>query len=542
MIRTLLFLFCLMVVSACSSGATEPNTIMVDKADETYSPDNLKPLLDIWQHKTFEYFYNGASATGLAFEGNEHAEKVVTIGGSGFGVMALIVGAERGWITRTQAAERVQKIIRFLGKASRFKGAWSHWYDEDGTSHPFGDQVSTGDLVETSFMMAGLVAANGYFTGTGVEKEIRDSVDSFWNTVDWQFYTNGQTTLNWLYYSEKNEVKMPVSGWNECLITYILALGAPSGLNISDDVYKAGWLNNGNSVNWNRFTYGYKLPLGENTGGPLFFSHYSFLGLNPLMMEDNFVNYWQQNTAHTMINRHYCLYEAPKQNKYANDGWWGLTACNGVGGAWYSARSPSNDDGIIAPTASLSAYPYTPFYSTQMLFTLNKFTRIQGRYGFGDAYSPSKDVVDNSYLAIDEGPIVVMIENYRSGLIWNLVMKDSRIRKGLQLAGMKEVPAYKDGFIRIMPNTYTNEFDMIRHPDRRKYELNYFVSTGGNVRFSFVNLKGEQKKDTVVQNVPAGENVFSFMNSANCTMSGKRFNITMTTSDNKSFTTRVFLR
>lgn len=515
-------------------------TIPVVKNDETYAPQKVKAVLDEWQRKNFSFFYEGASSTGMALEGNERGD-VITTGGSGFGVMAIIVGTERSWITREQSTTQMQKIVRFLGKAERFKGAWSHWYNPDGTAHPFGDQVKTGDLIETAFMMAGLLAAGEYYTGTSaVEKEIRDSVASFWKTIDWRFYAGTDNALNWLYYSQENRLTMHIKGWNEGLISYILALGAPEPMNISYDVYNNGWLSGGGILNRTGKFYGYDLPLGENYGGPMFFAHYSFLGLNPNLMEDNYANYWQQNVGHTMINRHYCVYAAPKTFKYGETDW-GLTACYGGRPPWgYSARSPLNDDGVIAPTAALGSYPYTPFYSTQVLFRLAEYSLVHGTYGFADAYSPETSTSEKKHLAIDQGPIVVMMENYRSGLIWNLLMKNAYIQKGLALAGMKSKPDYKEGFHKAISNTYTNEYDMMRHPDRESFELDYFLGSAGATRFRIKNAGDSLLKDTTFTAL-AGENVFKFRNTKSI-LNGKQYTITMTSPATKDYSLVVRLR
>lgn len=533
-------MICLLSVCFACCDDNKVPTIVVVKNDETYAPDKVRAVMDVWQKKTFDYFYAGASPTGMALEGNERGD-VVTTGGSGFGVMALIVGAERGWITREQSMMQVRKIVRFLGKAERFKGVWSHWYNPDGTAHPFGDQVKTGDLIETSFMMAGLLTAKEYFTGDSeIETEIRDSVESFKNTINWKFYTKNENVLYWLWYSQENRFALQIRGWNEGLICYILALGAPEPHNITPEVYANGWFNNGTIVHPGRKHYGYALPLGETYGGPLFFAHYSFLGLNPFYLEDNEVNYWDQNLAHTLVNRHYCVYEAPAAYKYSETDW-GLTACYGGRPPWnYSARSPLNDDGVIAPTASLSSYPYTPFYSTQMLLRLSEYPLVHGSYGFADAYSPETSTSEKKQLAIDQGPIVVMMENYRSGLIWNLLMKNADIKRALLLAGMKEQPDFSEGFLKTYVNSQTKQYNMMRHPDREYYELEYYLNTGGNTRFKFNNASGQLALDTVVVG-NAGENVFNFRHT-NSVISGKQYSIKMITPDNKEYALLVRLR
>lgn len=543
MTRSIIYVFCLIfnlfILIGCSKK-TEP-TIVVPKNNDVYLPSKIRPILDEWQQKTFRYFTDGASPTGMALEGNNRNDGgIITTGGSGFGVMALIVGIERGWISRQEAATQTQKIVRFLGKAERFKGTWSHWYNEDGTSHPFGDQVKTGDLVETSFMMAGLLAAKEYYTSDNeAEKEIRDSVDNFWHTIDWKFYTNNQNVLKWLWYSKENRFSLDIQGWNEALITYILALAAPVPHNISSEVYQNGWKRNGSYYNPTQKNYGYQLPLGENYGGPLFFSHYSFLGLNPKEIADNQIDFWQQNTAHTLINRHYCINQANKQYKY-NESNWGLTACYGTNPpqSTYMARSPKKDDGVIAPTAALSAYPYTPFYSTQVLLNLAKFPLLHGKYGFADAYSPGTSRVEKRHLAIDQGPIVIMIENYRSGLIWDLLMRNQHIQKGLKLAEIAK-PTYQQGFIRIMPEAVSKQYDMMRHPDRGKYEIDYYVNDAGKVTFSIKDSEGKAILNETV-NASLGENTYAFDNID--IIKGKAYTLSFTTSNNTTYPINVRLR
>lgn len=539
MIKGIFILFILLSFADCKENKVP--TIEVEKNDETYAPEKIQPILDEWQRKTFTYFYEGANPeTGMALEGNGRGP-IVTTGGGGFGLMAVIVGAERGWIKHQQAAERTLKIVRFLGKAERFKGMWSHWYNPDGTAHPFGNQVETGDVVESSFMMAGLLTASEYFSSNSpIETEIRDSVASFWKSMDWNFYARSGKALQWLWYSQENRLELDIKGWNESWISYILALAAPEDHAISEALYTQGWQSNGGFYHPDRSYYGYELPLGEEKGGPMFFAHYSFLGLNPKMLEDNYVNYWEQNVAHTMINRHYCIAEAPASYKYDERNW-GLTACYGGKPPWeYKARSPLNDDGVIAPTAALGSYPYTPFYSTQVLINLASNPLVHGEYGFADSYSLVTNTSEKRHLAIDQGPIVVMIENYRSGLIWNLMMKNEHVKLGLRRAGVKDKPDYKQGFHLVNINSVTNEYDMMRHPDRKQYELDYFIENAGSVQFK-ITSKGNDKvvfERTVSGN--AGENIIQFDSKE--ILKGKQYSIKMVAPDNHEYTILTRLR
>lgn len=508
----------------CCTGCekNEDDTIVVNKSDETFAPSKVRPVLEKQQKAAFTYFYDFAEEnSGLAYEGYNHGSKAVTIGGSGFGIMSLIVGAERGWITREQAIERTVKAVRWLGKADRYKGIWSHWHSPDGKAFPFGNQVEAGDAVETSFLITGLIAAQEYFNGgTELEKEISDSVTSFVNTIDWNHYTNGENHLYWIWHTPNNTYELPVKGWNEGLITYLLALGAPEGHRISKEAYTAGWQSNGGFCNNNRENYGYKLPLGQENGGPLFFAHYSFVGLNPMRMKDNYAFYWQNNVAHAMINRHYCVYEAPSNYQYSAN-MWGLTACNGIGSKGYSARCPGNDDGIIAPTAALASYPYVPFYATQVLMSMDQIDALQGKYGIGDSYEPAIGQANNNHLAIDQGPIVVMIENYRSGLIWDLVMRSEYIQNCLKMAGIELDPVLEEGFAYTTINTETKQYDMMMHPDREQYELDFYAAEAGNATLSI----SSDNKEVFTTNFECqqGHNRFDFK--SNNLLKGKKYTL-----------------
>ena len=523
----------------CCTGCekNEDDTIVVNKSDETFAPSKVRPVLEKQQKAAFTYFYDFAEEnSGLAYEGYNHGSKAVTIGGSGFGIMSLIVGAERGWITREQAIERTVKAVRWLGKADRYKGIWSHWHSPDGKAFPFGNQVEAGDAVETSFLITGLIAAQEYFNGgTELEKEISDSVTSFINTIDWNHYTNGENHLYWIWHTPNNTYELPVKGWNEGLITYLLALGAPEGHRISKEAYTAGWQSNGGFCNNNRENYGYKLPLGQENGGPLFFAHYSFVGLNPMRMKDNYAFYWQNNVAHAMINRHYCVYEAPSNYQYSAN-MWGLTACNGIGSKGYSARCPGNDDGIIAPTAALASYPYVPFYATQVLMSMDQIDALQGKYGIGDSYEPAIGQANNNHLAIDQGPIVVMIENYRSGLIWDLVMRSEYIQNCLKMAGIELDPVLEEGFAYTTINTETKQYDMMMHPDREQYELDFYAAEAGNATLSI----SSDNKEVFTTNFECqqGHNRFDFK--SNDLLKGKKYTLTVN-KNNKTYELPVHL-
>jgi len=395
-------------------------------------------LLDVVQRQTFRYFWDfGHPVSGLARERSNrsfnYGNEVVTIGGSGFGIMAMIVATERRWITRNQADDRMLKILHFLSKADSYHGAFPHWLNgETGKVIPFGRKDDGADLVETSYMFEGLLCARQYYNANNdKEREIRNMINGLWNDVEWNWFTrDGQDVLYW-HWSPNNgwAMNFPIHGFNECLITYVLA---ESGTRyaVEPAVYHKGWAQGSFFKNGNTY-YNYKLPLGFPYGGPLFFSQYSFMGLDPHGLKDEYADYWEQNEDHTLINRAYCV-DNPKKFKGYGENCWGLTASDNFEG--YNAHSPTNDLGVISPTAALSAFPYTPKYSMQALrhFYYDLGDKIWGEYGFTDAFSESHNWYAKSYLAIDQGPIVVMIENYRSGLLWNLFMSCPEVKAGLK--------------------------------------------------------------------------------------------------------------
>jgi hypothetical protein len=404
-------------------------------------------LLDLVQKQTFRYFWDfGHPVSGMARERSnrsfDYGDEVVTTGGTGFGIMGTIVASERKFITREQAAARTRKIVDFLWKADMFHGAFPHWMNgATGKVIRFSPKDDGADIVETSFLFQGLLTARQYYTADNeTERDIRNKILWMWEGIEWDWFTQNQNELYW-HWSPNNGWSMnhPIKGYNECLITYVLAASSPSS-SISKRVYENGWANSNTFFNGKKY-FGITLPLGFEYGGPLFFTHYSFLGLDPRGLKDQYADYWEQNKAHTLINHAYCI-ENPKHYKGYGENSWGLTASDSWQG--YAAHSPTEDLGVISPTAALSAFPYTPEYSMKALrhFYEDKGSSIWGEYGFVDAFSDEHNWVAKSYLAIDQGPIVVMIENYRSGLLWKLFMSNPDVQKGLTKLGFRS-PALK---------------------------------------------------------------------------------------------------
>lgn len=400
-------------------------------------------LLDLVQQQTFRYFWDFAHpVSGMARERSNsnfgYGGETVTTGGTGFGIMSVIVATERKWIGRDTAARFLLKIVNFLLKADSYHGAFPHWLNgETGKTIPFSRKDDGADLVETSYLFQGLLCARQYFSGNNdTESELRNRISWLWPDIEWNWFTNGGQEVLYWHWSPNNgwAMNFPVRGFNECLIMYILAASSPNEkYSVSPAVYHRGWAESIFFKNGKEF-YGIRLPLGFDYGGPLFFSHYSFLGLDPRGLKDRYADYWEQNRNHTLINREHCI-RNPNGFKGYGEQCWGLTASDTYNG--YAAHSPAEDLGTISPTAALSAFPYTPAYSMKALrhFYSEHGDRIWSEYGFTDAFNETKNWVAGSHLAIDQGPIIVMIENYRSGLLWKLFMSCPEIQSGLKRLG-----------------------------------------------------------------------------------------------------------
>ena len=441
--RKYIFLLFILFIS-CQPFAQKKNkgaaNLVAVKTSEINKNLSDSALLDLVEKQTFKYFWDFAHpVSGMARERSnivDYGHETVTTGGTGFGIMAVIVATERKWISRDTAAGHLLKMVKFLRNCDNYHGTFSHWLNgETGKTIPFSPKDDGGDLVETSYLFQGLLCAREYFNmDNPKEEELRDRITWLWSDVEWNWFTRGGISVLYWHWSPNNGWSMnaEIRGWTECLITYVLSASSPK-YSIDAEVYNRGWANSSNFRN-DREYYGIKLPLGFDYGGPLFFAHYSFLGIDPKGLKDQYADYWNQNLNHTLINREHCIRNPNHYKGYGAD-CWGLTASDSYAG--YAAHSPTEDLGVISPTAALSSFPYTPEYSMQALkhFYFDLGDKIWSDYGFVDGFSESKNWFAKSYLAIDEGPIVVMIENYRSGLLWKLFMNIPEIQNGLKKLG-----------------------------------------------------------------------------------------------------------
>ena len=425
---------------------------VLDATTTSFSDDELLTMV---QEACFRYYWESAeSESGLAKEDIPGRQNMVASGASGFGIMALIAGAERNFITRKQLVERFVRIVNFLDRAEKFHGAFSHFIDGPTAKvEPFfGPRDDGGDLVETSFLLQGLLTARAYFNGDDAdEKMIRDKITGIWQNVEWDWYRRYPDSkyLYWHWSPDKAWIiNHKLTGWNETMVTYLLAIASPTH-NVPASLYYSGWANQDSTgqqyrINWGGTPHGsmytngntyfdIKLDVGVSNGGPLFFTHYSYLGYDPHQITDKYTNYFTNNQNIALINYRYCLKNPNNYEGYGTS-CWGLTASDGPYSYGANEPVPSRDDGRIAPTGAVSSFPYTPQQSMKALknyyYNYGKF--LWSEYGFRDAFNLSQNWCSQLCMGLNQAPMVVMIENYRTGLLWKLFMSNDDIINGLE--------------------------------------------------------------------------------------------------------------
>ncbi|PWL28978.1 glucoamylase family protein [Roseivirga spongicola] len=440
-LQSILALTLCAVIISCGQSSASSN------ADVSKSESKEDSLLNLVQYQTFQYFWEGAEPnSGMARERYHmddiypsHDKDIITSGGSGFGLMAIIVGIERGFITREQGVERFERITDFLENADTFHGVFPHWWDgKTGKAKAFSQKDDGGDLVESSFLAAGLLTVRQYLDkNVDREAKLADRMDAIWKNIEFDWHTRGENVLYWHWSPNYGwEMNFDVRGYNECLIMYVLAAASPDH-SIDPAVYHEGWAMNGEIANDTVF-YGLETELNhyetnDSPVGPLFWAHYSYLGLNPKGLKDQYADYWKLNQNHAMIHYKYAV-DNPNEFEGYGPNLWGFTSSYSMRG--YAGHRPDRDLGVISPTAALSSFPYTPEESMAMLKHLyTDLDTLVGEFGPYDAFSLQEDWHLPRYLAIDQGPIPVMIENYRSGLIWELFMSAPEIKVGLDKLG-----------------------------------------------------------------------------------------------------------
>jgi hypothetical protein len=395
-------------------------------------------LLTMVQEASFRYYWEAAEPhSGMTRESQPGDDDVIALGASGFGVMAIVTAADRGFVTRSQAIDRLLQITGFLEKADRFHGVWPHFLN-GSTGHVlpvFGMYDDGADLVETSFLMEGLLTARQYFASDGANgKELYDRITRLWQGIEWNWFASMPThDALWWHWSPDYSyyIQNRLTGWNEVMITYLEAIASPTHAIPASDYY-TGWTGSavGTQYATNASYFGIEPKVGTGTGGPLFFTHYSFMGFNPHAFHDRYTNYFDHNRSQALINQAYCIHDPNHWKGYGADTW-GITAVDGPDGyVPYEPTEQNLDDGTIAPTGAISSIVYTPDPS---MLALRHFYRdlgpeVWGIYGFRDAFNLQKNWYSGITMGLNQAPMVVMIENDRSGLIWKNFMANPEIQ------------------------------------------------------------------------------------------------------------------
>ncbi len=412
------------------------------KATVGCDSDPQEGLLDLVQRYTTRYFVDFADPyTGMAYErSNSRIGNPVTTGGTGFGIMAVVSGVNRGYVSQNEAIGIFEKILSFLEGAERFHGAWAHWYNPvTGEVHPFSKYDDGGDLVETAFLVEGLIVLRQWVKFIRPDLCVR--ADRLIKGVEWNWYTRGEKDKLYWHWSKNYGWKMNhrIKGFDETFITYVLA-AASEDYPIDRSVYEGCYKQSDYYYNGKTY-YGLTLPLGMDYGGPLFFTHYSWMGLRAKGLTDGKVDYFNQLRTHALIQYNYAV-ENPRHHSGYGESLWGFTSSDDMLSGYTSHQLGTDaENGTVSPTAAIASLNYTPEQSLKCLnhlyFDLGQ--KVFGPMGFYDSYNPSLpegQQVVRSYLAIDQGPIAVMIENYRSSLIWDLFMSYPPIEEGLEKLGL----------------------------------------------------------------------------------------------------------
>jgi hypothetical protein len=407
-------------------------------------------LMQTVQKDVFKYFWDYAHTNSKLSRERLHENdpsfdsNTVTTGGSGFGFLNVLMGIENNIISKEAGISHLQTALNFLENADRFHGAWPHWMDgNSGTVLPFSSMDNGADLIETALLCQGLICIREYFkNGNAEEQQLAQKADILWKGVEWDWFTQGKNMLYWHWSPNFDfEINLPIVGYNEGLIAYIFGAASPT-YPINAVVYHEGWAQNGAIKSE---AQQYNIPVLLNHGevndsvGPLFWAHYSYLTLDPRGLTDRYANYWDVVRNHTQIVLEHCI-QNPNEFSGYSDKNWGLTASysrNADGSTGYSDHSPTNDRGVISPTAALSSLPYTPEASMKYLRYLyeEKQEDYIGIAGPIDAYASHYQWKTQQYLAIDQGTIGPMIENHKTQLFWNLFMNAPEIRSGLVTLG-----------------------------------------------------------------------------------------------------------
>lgn len=428
-----------------------------DSKSETSEKEKISAFKKDLKQRTFNYFWQIVDTANFQTDDRYPTRHFTSIAATGFALASYIIGVENTYISREAAAERVHKALNWLWNSKQgpdnqgttgYKGLYYHFLNYvDGTRYK-DVELST---IDSGLLFAGILACQSYFDkDQAIENEIRSLADSLFLRAEWDWAMNNQDVMSMGWKPESGFIEASWKGYNEAMILLIMAMGSPTHP-IPDD----SWENWTKTYEWESF-YGYE----HLNFGPLFGHQYShmfidFRGIQDAYMQEKQIDYFENSRRATLANRAYCM-DNPSDFKGYGENFWGLTACDGPANTklmlqnrerifkTYNARGAAHgyieDDGTITPTAAGGSIPFTPDESIATLFAMKeKFgERLYQEYGFKDAYNltfAEEGWFNPDYIGIDQGPILIMLENHETELIWNLMKKNQYIINGLQKAG-----------------------------------------------------------------------------------------------------------
>lgn len=420
-------------------------------------------FLDLLQKKAFLYFWLETDPeTGLVKDKADNflddTSTVATIAGVGFALSAYVVAAERGWLPKEKLYERTLKTLEFFkDKMENVRGFYYHFIDMKTGKRVWQSELSS---IDTALFLAGALTAGEYFRG-----KIKKIAEELYRRVDWNWMLADGDTLAMGWYPEKGFDPNRWNRYGEQLILYLLAIGSPT--------YPIP------ASSWDRI----RRPIWEYEGyvtissPPLFTHQYSHIWIDFRNKHDKYADYFLSSRNATLANRKFCLDNKDNSITFRR-GFWGLTACEGPGGyrAYGAPPGYANYDGTVAPTAAAGSIVFTPKESIELLRKIYQelADKLWGKYGFSDSFNLDKNWFSQYVLAIDQGPILLMIENYRTGLIWKYFMKNKYIRKALKLTGFKKGTSQ----LRIEPPAIVEA--------KKTFEMEYELSSEKNIEYGAI--------------------------------------------------------
>ncbi len=460
-------------------------------------------LLDFLEHAAVDFFWYEANPLNGLIKDVSTQDSPCSIASVGFGLTAICIGIDRGWIPRDAGQQRVLNTLKTFwtlpqGDGSTgyagYKGFFYHFLDMKTGLRARNSELSS---IDTGLLLAGVIYVKEFFnTPDSTDQLIRSLADSIYDRVDWRWMeataNHGGIYMEWTPDNGFNNVSW-WKGYCEAMIMNTLATGSPTHPANAGDLYLT-WTS---GYQWGTY-YGYSYVVFP----PLFGHQYShcwidYRNINDPWMSKKGITYFENSRRATLANRAYCA-ENPGHFVAYSDSIWGLTACDGPPPSYYMARGgppAQNDDGTIAPTAAAGSIPFTPEESVTALRAIydNYRSKLATPYGFADAFNPTKGWFDDHNIGIDQGPIAIMIENYRTAKVWNIFMENTDIQRGLKALYFSPITEVRQGKSGFAPTPYL--FQNYPNPFNPNTTIQYVVTRKSHVTIVVYDVLGRRLEE-----------------------------------------------